>query len=478
LRSGLSIQPRARVLRPFLASRLTLPLPLTVLAVVAALAPLPLGSTKAVFLGLWCILLALAAAITPLTGMSRGAWRRLAPVLIVFILWCLIALWHGLVAAMPGDGLPTGRGHAVAGAAWDAAGLPLAVLFAFIVAYCNGLDRHSSGRLLRVLALIGVVHVCLAFFMHVATPGEIFWYEKVQHRYSLTGTFLNRNTAATLFGIATVIWCARTLTFFGRNLAGSGSLLHRIGGLHGIGRSKFARSLALLLLCAAAVLATGSRAGTFACLAGIIATTLVTFRPVARRLTSRQLTVLTAFGAISLAGILVAGGDIVFSRIAEQGLFDATRYAVYRDSLGIIGDHFWLGTGPGTFENVYPAYRSADASVTGIVNRAHSTPLEIAVTCGVPFALAAAAMFIHIAWRIGQAAVHTPRGSSLLSASFGAAILVGCHSLVDYSIQIGGCALYAAALIGAGLARTVPSAPHRMVAESSVPSEKTSFSTS
>jgi O-antigen ligase len=396
----------------------------------------------------------------PLRNVTAKVWATATPVLLVMAAWAGLAAWHGLAAtATPSEG----RGLPVGGAAWQAAGLPLAIALTFLIAFTQSMNRPASGRLLRALAVMGVAYATLAFVLHLGTPGQIFWYEKIQHKYALTGTFLNRNTAATFFGIATIIWLARTINFLGKSLQGDGSLLTRLGWLHSAGRRKLLRSVICLALCLAAVMATGSRAGLAATVVGIVAIALVSLKRLVTETSGRRMLVLSLLGVALLSGMFFMGGDLVLRRVSQKGLFDPLRFAIYTDSLDIIREHPWIGTGPGTFENVYPAYRSAAAAASGIVNRAHSTPLEIAITMGLPFAALVAAVYLWAVVRLGIAAARVPGGSSLLSSAFGAACVVGVHAFFDYSIQIPGCALFAAALAGVGYARTLTPALRQTV---------------
>jgi O-antigen ligase len=123
----------------------------------------------------------------------------------------------------------------------------------------------------------------------------------------------------------------------------------------------------------------------------------------------------------------------------------------------MIADHPWFGTGLGTFVWSFPAYRSANVSMQGVWDIAHSTPLELASDLGLPLA-----GFIGLAWLI--VLVVLVRGmrqrrrdlivpvGALAVASLGLA-----HSVIDFSLQIPGYAIIVFALVGAGLAQSFSS---------------------
>lgn len=90
-----------------------------------------------------------------------------------------------------------------------------------------------------------------------------------------------------------------------------------------------------------------------------------------------------------LAGIAVAvlllfqlvSGAIV-GRILAYGLVE--RFNMYRTVLTMIEAHRLLGIGCGHFDSAFPAYRPASLGSLAVWDRAHSTPLELAVELGFP----------------------------------------------------------------------------------------------
>ncbi len=111
-----------------------------------------------------------------------------------------------------------------------------------------------------------------------------------------------------------------------------------------------------------------------------------------------------------------------------------------------------LGTGYGTFEEVFRFYR--DASLPGVYARAHNTYLENALELGLP---GAAALFA----AVGGLSLLTLRGvrrrrrdAVYPCIGFAATTLVAAHSLVDFSLQIPAVALTYSLLMGAACAQS------------------------
>ena len=150
-------------------------------------------------------------------------------------------------------------------------------------------------------------------------------------------------------------------------------------------------------------------------------------------------------------------GGNVSGRFDAQGLSDEGRFEAYRSTLRMIADHPWFGTGLGTFVWSFPAYRSANISVWGVWDLAHSTPLELAADLGVPLA-----GLICLAWLIVLAVlirgVRIRRRDLIVPVgALSVAILGLAHSTIDFSLQIPGYAIIVFALVGAGLAQSFSS---------------------
>ena len=158
-------------------------------------------------------------------------------------------------------------------------------------------------------------------------------------------------------------------------------------------------------------------------------------------------------GLVVLLLLQVLGGK-VSGRFDMQGLSDEGRIETYRSTLRMIADHPWFGTGLGTFMWSFPAYRSANISMWGIWDRAHSTPLELASDLGLPLA-----GLIVLAWVVVLGllirGVRTRRRDLIMPVgALTVALLSSAHSVIDFSLQIPGYAIVVFSLVGAGLAQS------------------------
>jgi O-antigen ligase len=144
-----------------------------------------------------------------------------------------------------------------------------------------------------------------------------------------------------------------------------------------------------------------------------------------------------------------------------HGLADEGRLETYRSTLRMIADHPWFGTGLGTFAWSFPAYRSANVSIRGVWDLAHSTPLELASDLGLPLT-----GLIVLAWLIVLAVLirgvrNRRRDLIVPVAALAVAVLGLAHSAIDFSLQIPGYSIIVFALVGAGLAQSFSSNNNR-----------------
>jgi hypothetical protein len=149
--------------------------------------------------------------------------------------------------------------------------------------------------------------------------------------------------------------------------------------------------------------------------------------------------------------ILVALSGRTLLAVTTKGL-DDPRFCVLPSLVQIFRDHLPVGTGFGTFQFVFPAYRDPACGIIGVWDKAHNFYLEGAITLGLPFfaLLITAVAFLCWAFRTGLSQRSRSRKYVILGIS--AASLVALHAAVDFALQIPGFNLFFAVLIGACVA--------------------------
>lgn len=458
---------------------------------VVALAPLPFGSSEPTAIAFWCIALGICLVIVPVPLLRAGELLLvgLAAVVVAaygFVLHEQLAEHPWLAKPDPiwkeaSDALGTALTPSAAiahGQPFLTLGRPLVCILAIACGFLVGRDRDRARQLMKVIAWSGAAYALYGILAHVFDPTHILALNKEAYLDSVTGTFINHNTAATYFGSCAVVWSV--LLWDRMRRATSLRPIRWRAMLTEVITARPARIVvpfAMLMLCLLALFMTGSRAGVILSLLALVIAFVMFFR----RDLPRRTGVLTALAGAGVAALLVLQlmGGAVNSRFDAQGLADEGRLDTYRATLRLIGDHPWFGTGQGTFALAFPAYRSSNVSVWGTWDMAHNTLLQLAADMGIPIAaLVVAAWGVIFAVLIGGALIRRS-GLACPVAALAVAVLAVLHSMVDFSLQIPGYAIVALALVGAGLAQSFPPAASRgdrsLQSQTSEPDTKVNF---
>lgn len=323
---------------------------------------------------------------------------------------------------------------------------PLLVLLAGLALFQTDDEALSLWRFLAIggalFALYGVLR--LHYF-----PDKILWYAKDYSNDSLSSVFVNRNTAGTFLGVASLL---------------------QVGWLVSVSRSRsrFLRfeTLALSIMVALTLVAlflTKSRGAVLSTLAAYLFVAPMFFlmhtdpqRAAARLfqvsgtrwIAGRVLVALSCMVTVLVVFAVFAGRTIF--RIEMQGTDDA-RFCVFPGIWRAFLDNWILGTGFGTFEAVFPMYRDPQCGIYGLWDRAHSFFLEGLVGLGIGFIPIILFIYLvlgRVLWK-GYQSRRSKRYVSVVGV--GVLVLLTLHSLVDFSLQVHGVAVYVAATFAAVL---------------------------
>jgi O-antigen ligase len=435
---------------------------------VVALAPLPFGSNDLVVIAAWCGALG-AASILAVPAIGKTAVAPIAAIL------AIAALFGWIVVEQSQSG--TWLAHEAPAPIWSEASALLKVgvdpaaavainqpllsvgpfmadTLALTIAFVLCSQRDVADRLLKLVAWCGVAYAGYGMLAFAIEPGMVLWREKTEYASVLTGTFINRNTAALYFGSCSILWLLLACRRLRYDCAGRPMTAAR---LHELLLARPSRGLlidaTMTLLTTAAMFMTGSRGGALVSLAAMGLAFLCYFR---REFVGGKRW-LTAAGAVAAIAFLLVEimGEGVAARFDLRGISDEGRLDIYQATLAIIRDHPWSGAGLGTFAWVLPAYRPSNISIWGTWDRAHSTPLEMVSDLGVP-----AAALIFLGWAVIFVVLTRglSRGRSdaiFPIAGLCVAVAAVLHSAIDFSLQTPGFAIPAMSLIGMGLARSL-----------------------
>ncbi|WP_199091295.1 O-antigen ligase family protein [Bosea sp. ASV33] len=426
---------------------------------IVALAPLPFGLTAPLPLAIVCLGLALSLSTANFRHVAmphlRGVWPVIATVAIYLSVAALQHVAGGvrLLPAAPvwaeaeaafGFPLPA---HATWSLSrfWEAIGAPIVALLVLIRATILSTRRDGALKLFATVAVAGAAYAIYGVIAHLTAPELLLWRPKTAYLDAVTGPFVNRNTAATYWGSCAVICFAMAVDGMG----GKGWRARR--GLEVSVRAALAWSG--LAVCLLALAMTGSRAGAALTLAAlmIVAAMLWARESQGMRWSFRRV----GLAAASLSAVVLVLGGATLARVRTYGIYDEQRAIAYGDSLAMIVAHPWLGIGVGAFADVFPRFRSADLGSSGIWDRVHSTPLEIAVEAGLPVTTLIVATCMFLVHQLLRGCFQRRRDRFFPVAALGCMWLGVAHSCIDFSLQIPGYAVVFAAIIGLGLAQSV-----------------------
>jgi hypothetical protein len=437
-----------------------------ILFVAIAGAPLPFGSRDPVTVAFWCGLLGVGLIFASPRHLRAQHFRVLAGIGVViagyaFVLHEQLAvdpwiapfhpIWAKTAELLHRPVVPSVS--IVRDEPFYALGAPLANVLVLVLGLVVGADRARARQAVMVMAWAGVAYAVYGILSLALDPGEILWREKTAYLGNLTGTFINRNTAATYFGSCAAVWLILLMESV-RGRLPRGPIEWRKVPAHLLDDTprELAVRFAMFFVCLAALFMTASRGGVLSSLFCCVLAFVLYFG----RDLPRGKGLVVAFlgaGVVALVLLQFLGGN-VGARIDAGGLADAGRLAGYRSIARLIAANPWFGTGLGTFAWAFPPYRGSDISMYGLWDLAHSTPLELATDLGIPLATLVACAWLGAFVVLARALRGSRRNAVAPLVALTVSMIAVLHSSIDFSLQVAGYAIVVFALLGVGLAQS------------------------
>ena len=439
---------------------------------VLMLAPLPFGSTEMIWICIWAMLLACSLATTDLRSATVDDFYLLLPLFMTLVAVAAVITiqswpnppfgqidpaWAG-AREVTGENLP-GRISMTANGPWLAFGYPLLLALAFTQAFYISTDADDARRLLRILAWTGFAYALYGILAEIGNPTSILFRRKEAYVGVVTGTFVNRNTAATFYGSCALLFLLPLLRFIHRRDQKDRPPSRQMSDLIAY---YLASPLALgggFVVCLVATAMTGSRAGLLLLILTVLMAAALFLAPL-RVGKLRRWGWLAGIATAVLFLFQLVGGAVA-GRILTYGLVDEQRYNTYLGALTMIREHLLLGIGYGNFESVFPAHRPAALGSLGVWDRAHSTPLELAVELGVPAACLIIVTCLWYLYHLLNGSLHRRRDRYIPIIGVSVAALGLLHTSIDFSLQIPGFGVFFAAITGCGLAQCRPTSEQK-----------------
>jgi hypothetical protein len=321
-------------------------------------------------------------------------------------------------------------------------------LLIFWLALELGRERAFADRFLRWITYAGMAYAAYGLANHMMGIERILWVPKTAYEGFLTSTFVNRNSYATY----AVLGLLASTTLFIQALRSSDpkrrSLRRRIVAfierLTGRAALPFLAGATLTL----ALLLTGSRMGALCGVAGLAV--LLGAAAIARVIPRRQTLIMLALLCTGFLAVLAFHGGVFVDRLNAKTLATDTdaRADLYALTLHAIGDNPVLGTGLGTFPDVFALYRDDRFDTLGPIGKAHNSYLGNALELGVPAAILLLGSLAVMVETVAVGLFRRKRGKLFPVLGLAALTAVALHSLADFSLEIPAVSVTFAAMMG------------------------------
>jgi hypothetical protein len=329
-------------------------------------------------------------------------------------------------------------------------------LVTFIVALILSSTDDRARLLITCLGFIGGVIGLFGLLQFLISPTTLIVVEKHFYADSLTTVFVNRNTAATFLG-ATILTLS-VLAWEKAQKVNVRQALMKIQDWRSPRGGGMIRTIIYLILLGAslaALLLTKSRAGigsTFVALLYLTPFMAMNWNRERKTvfgnssLIRRRNILRWAIASVVVLIVFLLLSGQVFLRAEVRGSDDA-RFCILPGIFRALSQHYMLGTGFGTFQWIFPAYRDPDCGIWGVWDRAHNSYIEGTLNLGIVFPITLLIGFATLVFFLWQGMRGRKKLKHYPALGFAMLILVVLHSAIDFSLQIPGFAVFFSALM-------------------------------
>jgi O-antigen ligase len=315
---------------------------------------------------------------------------------------------------------------------------------AFLAGLAAGRRDASAERVFALLVPGFALFAAWALWAFATDPGGLWGQARHINTDRLTGGYSSANPAALAFGLGLVIALADLLRG-----------LRRYGGPRRILQAaqttlpRLAPAMAAIILCAAALALTQSRAGAAVTLVGLIA--LSAWESLRGGDQRGRTGLIGGAGVLALVGAFVLYRPEVFARLLNAPQDFETRRTIFSAHWRAFLSAPWGGYGLGTFDRLNNLLIDrADYPAIWNVRAAHNVILQWLVCGGLIGALPMFGAILAVLVQIAQGLRRRTRMTGWMRAILCASLVVLAANLTDYGLEEPALALLWAALLGLG----------------------------
>jgi len=286
-------------------------------------------------------------------------------------------------------------------------------------------DKHRQTFVSGVL-ILGLISISLGLGQLLMGKESILYFWDITNHWSAVGTFANANHQTIFAALLIPLFMSYAARYAGRF----------DGGDEGVGLAMIFGILLVLIVIG--VISAGSLAGYLLAIVGLFAS--LKFVLFSRGKTNKVNTILLLACILLVLGaaiVVYTSPQLLGLGVTSLGTGEMSRIDTFRKTFSIIKDNFFLGTGLGSFLNVFPFYENPQTVTNRFMNHAHNDWLEIIMELGlIGFSLILLALF----WLFRNFArlfsdKNNFKGRRISRAAAIAVILLLLHSMVDYPLR-------------------------------------------
>ncbi len=326
-----------------------------------------------------------------------------------------------LSLSLPGSG---GAWHCLSIDAYDTVGAALRLILymmVFFIALLAGGNRKALKRSFSVLAFFGLALTVFAVIQKATWNGRIYWFRVLRNGGSPFGPFVNRDHFAGFEGMVFPLGLALALET--RRL-----------------------EKALLYAFVSAVTAIGifyslSRGGIVSFLAsGLVFLLLAKMKKSGGKLVYLPV----FFAAATVLCMVYIGISPVIDRFETGGLSPGQRLLIWRGALEAALDFRWIGTGLGTFREIFPLY---NPGLQQKIDFAHNDYINLAVETGLAGLFLSLIFFASLAKGVYNC-FREGRARYLMCGLAASLSYMLVHSMFDFNLHVPSNAITFSAVTG------------------------------
>lgn len=318
----------------------------------------------------------------------------------------------------------------------------------YLVVVNNIRTRVLFSAVLYAIFISGVFQGVYGLYEFLSGHQHIFAYEKIYDVDVATGTFINRNHYAGYLEMCLPLLITVVIGRFALLRSFRGNILVRLSHALESEGSQILLLTFTIVLVAVSLIFSLSRSGITFAIISLMAFFLLYWKA-RETLTRKSLLTLSIAGTVALA-VWIGLNPVIerFLRISENWEMEGERWDVWKNTFNMFLHFPLAGTGAGTFEQVFPMYRTFMLHV--VYDYAHNDYLQFLSETGLLTLFLMVAVADLILTRIHKILFRRQlnRLGIVQLGAFCSLLSIALHSLTDFSLQIPAVAVAACVVTG------------------------------